>query len=365
MTSTLPDRPVGVRAPAQRRSGGALRALPLPALPSRPALTRRVLEPWRDAVVIGLVTHAVLVTAVLLHPSVLGAALLGAPLAVIMSIGTLTVLHDAGHRMFGRRAWVNVAVTHVAAPGGFWVGHWTLKHRVHHKMSQVYPVDENTRSSSFLRLHVEAPYRPVHRFQHLYAWALYSLAWVGEIRSQWTFLRTGVVVGAEHTPVRERVRSFAVEKTLWVAVLAPYTWLLGPLRMAVLVLVTETLGSLLSALVLVVGHINVGLQDTPGAPGREWAAHLVRTTASFRTGSRVARWLTGGMTHHLAHHLRPAATRSQFPRIHETTVQQVASGLGLEQSEYRTFSGAVVSHYRRLRELGTGDPLPQDVQTAA
>lgn len=75
-----------------------------------------------------------------------------------------------------------------SVPLGPWVGHWTLKHRVH-RVSQVYPLDESTRSSNLLRLHPAVALRPVDRHQHLYAWALYGLAWAGELHSQLTHLR--------------------------------------------------------------------------------------------------------------------------------------------------------------------------------
>jgi linoleoyl-CoA desaturase len=149
-----------------------------------------------------------------------------------------------------------------------------------------------------------------------------------------------------------RVASFAVEKLLWVLILTPYVRLLGWGRMALILVVAMTLGSLIAAVVVAVGHINLGLVAEPGPPGREWSAHLVRTTASFGTGSRLARWWTGGMTHHLAHHLRPAALRSQLPALHDTTVRQLVATTGLTLSEYPTFTAAVVAHHRRLRQLG-------------
>ena len=258
--------------------------------------------------------------------------------------------------MFSRAAWPNVLAVQVAVPAGLWVGQWTLKHRVHHKLSQVYPVDESTRSTTFLRLHREAPLRPMHRYQHLYAWGLYSLAWVGELRSQSTYLRTGVIAGSATPGWRRRVGSFAVEKALWLLMLAPYTVFLGVPRMAVILVVAMSAGSLIAAVVVAVGHINLGLVAEPGPPGNQWAAHLVRTTASFGTQSRLVRWWTGGMTHHLAHHLRPAAFRSQLPALHNTTVRQVVADSGLVLSEYPTFTDALVGHYRRLRQLGAPAP---------
>jgi linoleoyl-CoA desaturase len=262
--------------------------------------------------------------------------------------------------MFSASAWPNVLAVQLAVPAGLWVGQWTLKHRVHHRLSQVYPVDENTRSTGMLRLHREAPLRPVHRYQHHYAFLLYSLAWIGEIKSQLTYLRRGVVTGLDETPsFPRRLASFLAEKAIALLILLPYALALGVGHLAVLLVTAMTVGSVFTALVLVVGHINIGLQAEPGSPvgGRAWAAHLVRTTASFSLDNRVTRWWTGGMTHHLAHHLRPTALRSELPELQVTAVADVVATSGLPEIVYPSFPSAVRHHYLRLRELGRTSPV--------
>lgn len=344
-TSTALAPPQPARVPRQRTSR-------LPGAGRRPALPARRLEPWRDALLLGLLNHGVLLAVALTHPGLGWLLVLALPLSVGLATGTLTVLHDAGHRMLGKRAWPNVLAVQLTVPAGLWVGQWTLKHRVHHKLLQVYPLDEATRSSSLLRLHPEAASLPVHRFQHLYAWGLYSMAWVGELKSQLTYLVTGVVTGAETPRTRARIGSFLVEKGLWVAVLTPYTRAIGLVHLLVLLVVAETFASLIAAVTTVVGHVNEGLVPEPGLPGPKWTAHIVRTTASFNTRSVLVRFWTGGLTHHLAHHLRPVALRSELPLLHATAVRDVAAATGVPQSEYPTFRAAVVAHYRRLQELG-------------
>jgi linoleoyl-CoA desaturase len=311
------------------------------------------LEPWRDWVVIALINQGLLLTLVVVRPGGAWWLLAAVPLAIGLSMASLTVLHDAGHRRFARRAWPNLFAVHTAAPFGLWVGHWTLKHRVHHRVPQVYPLDENTRSSAMLRMHPANQWHPIHRWQHIYAWGVYGLAWAGEVRSQVTYLRTGVVLGADAPPTAERVRSFVSEKALCFLVLSPYVWLLGIGELAALMVVAMTLGSVLTAIVLVIGHINMGLEPTAStAEGRDWTRNLVLTTASFSTGSPVVRWLTGGMTHHVAHHLKPTAPRAALPALHRTTVPEVAARCGLPLVEYPTVSAAIKGHYQRLRDLG-------------
>jgi linoleoyl-CoA desaturase len=312
----------GQRAvPAHRRSNST----------SRPSSgfkrVRSSWEPWRDWFVLCAASQGILVVVAVLDPGrslVLGA---GFALGVVWATGTLTVLHDAGHRRFGRRSWPNVLAVQTAVPVGLWVAHWAVKHRVHHRLTQVYPYDEPTRSSGLVRLHPEADWRPAHRYQHLYAWFLYGLAWVGELRSQLTYLQSGRLAGESTPTVWRRVVSFTAEKLLCLLMLA--------------------------AVVTAVGHINVGVAPEPGSPSPDqWIGHVVRTTASFRTASPAVRWMTGAMTHHLAHHLRPVAPRVELPAVHRDVVPAVAARAGLNVVEFSTLSSAIRGHWRRLRELG-------------
>lgn len=333
------------RRPPTARGAGTDRARPLLR-----AVTARA-EPWRDWAAIAVAAHGVLITLVVLQPGwpwlLLAAVLLGQ----IWSTGTLTVLHDAGHRRFARRAWPNVLAVQSAVPLGLWVGHWTLKHRVHHRATQVYPIDEATRSSGLVRLHASAPWRGVHRYQHWYAWLLYGLAWVGELRSQATYVRTGGVdLGAPSA--RRRAASFLTEKALCLLVLLPYAIGLGVSRLVVLLVVAMTVTSVTAAVITTVGHINVGLIATGSPAGEQWLGHIVATTASFSTEDRLARWLTGGLTHHLAHHLRPVADRAALPELHRTAVPLVAERAGATAVEFPTLASAVHGHWSRLRELG-------------
>ncbi|MBJ7347929.1 MAG: fatty acid desaturase, partial [Thermoleophilaceae bacterium] len=281
------------------------------------------------------------------------------PLGLVLATATLTVLHDAGHRRFSRREWPNVLAVQTAIPAGLWVAHWTLKHRVHHRDTQLYPTDEATRSSGLIRLHPGAERRPVHRFQHYYAWLLYGIAWMGEIRSQLTYLRTGEIAGTETPPALKRTQSFVTEKAVCLLVLLPYALVMGVGPLALLLIAAMTVASVTAAVVLVVGHINTGLSPALDAPeGRdEWVTHLVRTSASFGTENRLMRWATGGMTHHLVHHLRASAPRSEFPLLHTTIVADAVATSGSPLVEYPGLPSAVRGHARALRDLGHADQV--------
>lgn len=330
-----------------------------PARSLRRLISGDRVEPWRDWAMLTVLNNGLLILVAVTQPSLPWLLLVAVPLGVGLATATLTVLHDAGHRRLSKRYWLNVFAVQTSAPVGLWVAHWTLKHRVHHRVTQVYPLDDATRSSGMIRLHPSAPRWRVHRFQHIYAWFLYGLAWMGELRSQITWARTGELAGTDSPGAAERWRSFLLEKGLCAIVLTPYALTIGVGRLALLLVVAMTIGSAIAAVILVVGHINTGLTPTDNAPeGRDaWAAHLVRTSASFSTDNVVTRWFTGGMTHHLAHHLRATAPRGELPVLHRTTVAEVVSKSGEPITEYPTLRAAVGGHRRALAALGRPDAI--------
>lgn len=276
--------------------------------------------------------------------------LLGATLASAL----LSVVHDAGHSEFSRRPWANVLAAQVAVPIGLWVGQYRVKHRIHHSQANVYAVDESTTPHPLLRVHPQAPARPWHRFQHWYAPALYALAWVGDVRSQIQFLRTGKAGAAQVGTLRSRAASYAAEKAVTVVVLLPYVLLAGAGRSFVIGAGVTAVASLLAALVLIAGHVNIGLDET--ADGT-FVTRAFTTTAAFSTTSPWMRRLTGGLTHHHVHHLRPHVPRSTFGTRHLDLVTPMAAEHELPLIEFPTLTAAIAGHFRRLRELGvTAEP---------
>ncbi|HVX69258.1 MAG TPA: fatty acid desaturase [Mycobacteriales bacterium] len=273
-------------------------------------------------------------------------------LAATLASALLSVVHDAGHSEFSRRPWVNVVAAQAAVPMGLWVSQYRVKHRIHHGQANVYDVDEATTPHPLLRVHPQAPGRPWHRYQHLYAPALYALAWVGDLRSQVRFLRTGRVGSGHVGTLRTRAVSYAAEKGLTVALLLPYALVAGPARFGGSVAAVVALASLFAALVLIAGHVNIGIIDDPAAT---FVSRAFNTTAAFATASPWMRRLTGGLTHHHVHHLRPHAPRSTFPALHTELVTPMAAEHGLPMIEFPTLGAAIAGHFRELRRLGTVD----------
>lgn len=128
--------------------------------------------------------------------------------------------------------------------------------------------------------------------------------------------------------------------------------------MLLLLGVATVFAGLVVGCVVALGHINVGLQYAwAGSTERDWTAYVTATTASFSTGSRFMPWLTGGLTHHLAHHLRPLATRRELRNLHSRMAEggehRPATGI----VEFETLRAALRGHGRALKRLGMPAPV--------
>jgi linoleoyl-CoA desaturase len=309
--------------------------------------TRR--EAWLGWVGYASAVHAQLIALALVRE---GAVLLAGQIVLLgatLASALLSVVHDAGHCEFSTRRWVNVLAAQVAVPIGMWIGQYRVKHRVHHNQANVYGLDESTTPHPLLRVHPQSTCRPWHRFQHIYAPVLYALAWVGELKSQVRYLRTGIVGGETVGTRRTRATSYLAEKSLTVTILMPYVLLVGPTRFAAVGSAVLAVTSLLAGLVLLAGHFNVGLIDEPDAA---FISRAFTTTAAFSTTSPWLRRLTGGLTHHHVHHLRPHAPRSTFTTLHAELIVPMATERQLPLIEFPTVTALIAGHFTRLRELG-------------
>jgi linoleoyl-CoA desaturase len=319
-----------------------------------PKVRSHRLEAYLDWAIIALLNNSVLLTIALVMPPLVILLPVALVLGCGFAMGAITVLHNAGHHRYSRRYWPNMLVVHSTVPIGLWVAHWTHKHRVHHKLPAAYPDDAFTQAGGLLRLHPLAPHRPFHRFQHIYAWFLYPLAWAADMQSQLRYLVTGEISGMRFRPsASRRFGTFVLEKATAAAILLPYALLAHGIRLLLFLCVATLFAGILVGCVVAIGHINVGLDYAMmNGSARDWTAYVVATTASFSTDSRFLPWLTGGLTHHLAHHLRPLATRKELRDLHSQMAGGDEMSIGPKIVEFQTLRAALHGHGRALKRLG-------------
>jgi linoleoyl-CoA desaturase len=82
-----------------------------------------------------------------------------------------------------------------------------------------------------------------------------------------------------------------------------------------------------------------------------WAIHQLATTSNFARKNKLISWFVGGLNFQVEHHLFPNICHVHYPEIAKI-VKSTSEEFGVPYLEYRTFRGALASHFRTLYRLG-------------
>ncbi len=270
----------------------------------------------------------------------------------------LNVGHDANHGAIARDARLNRALALTMDLCGVSSRLWRLlHHRAHHYTMNIHALDDAMDGRRLLRLSPDAPWRPWHRWQHVYALPLYALAsldWV-LVRDVEKALRPRPGLPAES---RFRPRDVAVlltAKALYLGYMVALPILVfgypATLVLAAFVLAHVVLG-LGALLVFQTTHLLDG-NAFPAARGdaRGYAQHVLATTVDVATQSRLLGWWSGGLNAHVVHHLFPGTCHTHYPEL-SRLLRRTAAECGLAYRENPSMRVAVLAHLALLRRLG-------------
>lgn len=290
-------------------------------------------------------------------------AMLG--LAVVMGIGVagvgFAVSHDALHGAYSSNPtvnrWLGMTFDLFGANGYM----WKITHNViHHTYTNIHGVDEDLSVSPLLRLSPEAPIKPIHRWQHLYAFAAYStstLFWVF-VKDYKYFLQRdlGPYQNKKH-PKAEVVNLLAMKLVYycWAIVIPLLVLDLAWWQFAIGFLAMHLTAGTILGIVFQLAHVVEGtehpLPDEQGAMEAAWMVHEMETTSNFARGNRLLSWYVGGLNFQVEHHLFPRTCSVHYPAI-SRIVETVATRHGVAYNSQPTFRAAVRSHYVMLRRFG-------------
>lgn len=269
-------------------------------------------------------------------------------------------LHDANHGAYSRFRLVNRATAMVFDLMGGSSYVWRWKHNVfHHTYPNIPGLDVDIDQAPFSRLAPAQPRRPVHRYQHLYIWALYGLlSFKWHLVDDFRDVATGRI-GRQKFP-RPRgwdLLWFVGGKALFLAWAIVVPALLHPIW-AVLALygIAAIALSLALAVTFQPAHC-VDQADFPlvaeGTQRMEtdWAVHQVQSTVDFARDSRLLRWYLGGLNFQIEHHLFPRVCHVHYPAL-SRIVEATCREFGVRYRALPTLRSALASHVRWLRQLG-------------
>ncbi|MFD2932881.1 fatty acid desaturase family protein [Spirosoma flavum] len=277
------------------------------------------------------------------------------------------VSHDGLHGSFSSRSWVN----RMAGNSFYLLGAnpyvWKITHNiVHHTYTNIPGHDEDIEiAPGLVRLDPDEKLRPWHRYQHWYTIPLYSLAslsWV--FRKDYVkFFKSKIGHHDNSSHPRSEYVKLFVSKAIYYFFFLVLPFLVLDLtwwQLVVGFVLMHVAEGLVLGLVFQLAHAVEGTAfPTPDEQGdiqEAWAIHQMNTTANFAPDSSVAAFFCGGLNRQIEHHLFPRICHIHYPAI-AGIVKSTAHEFGLPYLENRSFTSALVSHFRLLRKLGRPVPI--------
>jgi linoleoyl-CoA desaturase len=269
------------------------------------------------------------------------------------------VMHDGMHGSFSSNKLVNkfagLTLNFLGANNFL----WKTKHNIiHHTYTNIEGMDDDIEAKPLLRLCETQKYYKIHRFQHWYFWAAYSLLyiwWVFFTDYKKYFTRRINTTPIHKIPVIEHISfwSFKIlHAFIFVAVpiymLGFTPWLIGFLTMC---LFSGFVLSIVFQLAHTVEHTSFPqpMIDSNKMED-EWALHQLKTTANFATRNRFLSWWVGGLNFQIEHHLFPRISHVHYPAISKI-IKKTCMDFGFPYIEFPRMRTAVASHVAHLRNL--------------
>lgn len=281
------------------------------------------------------------------------AVLWSLPMASIQFV----VMHEASHNAASNSKLVNAIYTATISFLGGSSLLWIKQHCVaHHNNTNISGLDHDINTNGLLRLHPSQPIKQNHKYQHLYAWALYPLfvlswIWWGDFRD---------LLFNTYSLTKKELWLATIE-TIVVKIWHIVAFILLPIyafQSIPLALLCYTVSFMVIGFFMVVifqlAHVSA-IQTMPNAKTDfedDWAIRQLYTTANFAPNNSLLTWLIGGLNFQIEHHLFPSMNHAHYRKISDL-VKRYCKENDLPYLEYKTVFAAIAGHQRHLIEYRT------------
>lgn len=234
------------------------------------------------------------------------------------------------------------------------------KHHVHTNQPGLDPDIEV--HFPLLREFAHQPRRWFHRFQHIYAWLVYTVTFpvllVGDVVAAATGCWFGPW-GKIEKPYRAEALLFCAFKLMSVLLwyVLPYLLLPWPHALLIHALMIGGTGLMVQG-TFALSHQNawaLGSANRRSTQPRDWGAGQLETTVDFHHGHWFPVTFLGGLGYQIEHHLFPTIS---YSRLHEIVpiVRETCKEFGVPYIYYPTALAALGAHYTYLRDMGAPAP---------
>lgn len=287
--------------------------------------------------------------------------------AIVMGLGLagigLSVMHDANHGAYSKKAWVNDLLGYSLNLIGANAFNWKIQHNVlHHSYTNVHDHDEDISPRGVLRLSPSTPWKKAHRYQFIYAWFLYGLmtiAWLGfkDFVRIVRYHKAGLMRSQKASVAREWT-ILVTSKIAYIAYIVVIPVLVTSLlwwQVILGVIIMHYIAGFVLAIIFQPAHVVEGtaypVPDDSNTLETNWAVHQLLTTSNFGNRNRWFSWYVGGLNFQIEHHLFPNVCHVHYRAI-SGIVRSTANEFGLPYKTFNTFMEALRGHRRLLKELG-------------
>ncbi|MCB0291304.1 MAG: acyl-CoA desaturase [Calditrichaeota bacterium] len=270
------------------------------------------------------------------------------------------IMHDGNHGSYSRNKTINRIMGYTADMIGGSSFLWKQKHNIlHHTYTNIEELDDDLNSNGLLRLSPDQPWRPWHRFQHLYALPVYSLltlSWI--LFSDFKKFFTGKIGSYEISkPSAGDTVLFFLAKLFYFGYTLVLPMFFHPVLYVLIAFVCIHLvfGLTMSVVFQLAHTVEGNTFPQPDPESRtieqEWAIHEIETTANFAPKSRLAAWYMGGLNFQIEHHLFAKVCHIHYPEISKL-VEKTCREFSVSYLSFPSVHAALAAHFRFLRRLG-------------
>jgi linoleoyl-CoA desaturase len=271
----------------------------------------------------------------------------------------LNIAHDSNHNAISSVRSVNKALNYVFDVCGINSYMWRiLHHRGHHSCINLHGEDDALTGRSLFRFTPHEPRTRLHRFQHIYAlfcYALFSLDYIFVRDFECFFFPSHGYLKRTKHPLREYAILFASKGFYITYMIVLPIVLLGksPLLVAGAFLLVHMIVGLSVSLVFQTTH-TVDSTYFPASRSEfdNGVYHIFATTADYATSNPLVSWLTGGLNHHIVHHLCPFVCHTHYVPL-TRIVKETAAEYGIPYRQHPTMTQAIKHHLILLKRLGS------------
>lgn len=271
------------------------------------------------------------------------------------------VMHDGAHGSFSSKKWINTLTSHSINLLGSDAMIWRNKHNiVHHTFTNIEGFDQDIAQVPVLRLNSFQKKHWFHNYQHIYCFAVYSLAtilWMFALDFHKYFRRKVGNIRIPSITVQEHI-VFWITKIAYAVVylVIPATIWGWPATVLGFFVYHAFLGIILSV-VFQLAHV---VEETEFPHEHfdsnkiedEWAVHQLKTTANFATNNHFINWYVGGLNFQVEHHLFPKISHVHYPQLNKI-IKKVAAEYDVPYNEFPTFMSALKSHVNHLKQTAS------------